>query len=243
MALYLQIFFDMIVGIFAEGRGDLAVITNILKGFLEIDRSDLRYELPEYELDQTDLHTMSIGEHSSWTVVKKVCEERQRIDKFFDNPVEQRSFIVLHLDTAERQRDDYNVKEPTKSSGLDAKDYCSQVRINIIDRVNEWLENSHRDKIAYAIAIEETDAWVLTIYDNGNADTSGYQRPKEKLNGELEKRLKEKEKNILRTKAFDKYDWLSSDFKKKRKLSICLSKNESLRLFCESLEPFRPTTE
>jgi len=88
----------MIVGIFAEGRGDQAVITNILKGKLNIDRSDIRYELPEYEFDQTDLHTMPEGQHSSWTVVKKVCQERQKLAMFFDSPIEQNAFVVLHLD-------------------------------------------------------------------------------------------------------------------------------------------------
>ena len=66
----------MIVGIFAEGRGDLAVISNILKGALNIDRADVRYELPEFELDQTDLSVMPEQQNSSWTVVKKVCQER-----------------------------------------------------------------------------------------------------------------------------------------------------------------------
>jgi len=229
----------MIAGIFAEGRGDLAVITNILKGSINIDRSDIRYELPEFEKDQTDLSVMNEEQFSSWTVVKNVCLERNKIDNFFDSPIDQESFIVLHLDTAERHLNDYNVTEPIKTN-LKTKEYCSQLRANVINKINEWLENSYRDKIAYAVTIEETDAWVLTIYDNGHTDTSAYQNPKKRLNDELNRALAQKEKNILRAKAFDKYDQLSSDFKKKRKLSICMSKNASLKLFCESVEAFRP---
>jgi len=233
----------MIVGIFAEGRGDLAVITNILKGSLNIDRSDIRYELPEYEKDQTDLSVMPEEQHSSWTVVKKVCLERDKIHKFFENPIEQESFIVLHLDTAERHREDFNVLHPVKKAASDSKEYCYLLRNNIIDKMNGWHANSYQGKIAYAIAIEEMDAWVLTIYQNGNADTSAHQRPKEKLNTELNRVLRENQKSILKAKTFEKYDWLSSDFRKKRKFSVCMTKNESLKLFCESLEAFRPIAE
>ena len=117
----------MIIGIFAEGRGDLAVITNILKGSLNIDRSDIRYELPEFEKDQTDLSLMSEEQFSSWTVVKTVCQERKKIDKFFENPIEQKSFIVLHLDTAERHLDGYNVLEPLKNGDIGSEEYCTQL--------------------------------------------------------------------------------------------------------------------
>src|ERR1035437_6717380 len=133
----------MIVGIFAEGRGDLAVITNILKGSLTINRSDIRYELPEFDKDQTDLSVMQEQQFSSWTVVKTVCQERGKIDKFFQNPIEQESFIVLHLDTAERHLEGYSVLEPVKNGGLNNQEYCTQLRINTINKVDEWLENSY----------------------------------------------------------------------------------------------------
>lgn len=226
------------VGIFAEGRGDLAVITNILKGSLNIDRADIRYELPKYDRDQTDLSVMPEEQYSSWTVVKKVCQEREKIDRFFDNPIEQGAFIVVHLDTAERHREDYNVTGPTKNSGLELKQYCNLLRMSVINKVDEWLENSYPNKIAYAIAIEETDAWVLTIYDKGNKDTSTHQNPKELLNKELNRALTDKQKTLLRTKTFEKYNQLSSDFRKKRKLAVYMEKNESLKLFCGSLEAF-----
>ena len=233
----------MIVGIFAEGRGDLAVITNILKGTLNIDRSDIKPKLPEYDYDQTDLSVMPKEQHSSWTVVKTECQERKKIDAFFDNPIEQESFIVLHLDTAERHLEGYGVLEPVKNGSLNSEEYCSHLRSNAINKVDEWLANSHQGKIAYAIAIEETDAWVSTIYSNENTDTSSHLRPKERLNNELNRLLRENQKGILKAKAFEKYDWLSSDFRKKKKLLACAAKNASLKLFCQSLEAFKPVIE
>jgi len=234
----------MIVGIYAEGRADLAVITNILKGALNIDRSDLRYELPEFHLDQTDLHTMPTEQYSSWTVVKKVCEERVLIDTFFANPIIQESFIVIQIDTAERHLADYNVTEPVKNKEINAEEYCGGLRNNLIGKINEWLENSYQDNIAYAVAIEEIDAWVLTIYDSKAADTSDYQNPKDKLSSELNRVLSNNTRRDLNNKkAFEKYEVLSQDFRKKKKLAICMTKNESLKLFCESLKAFKSEEE
>ena len=45
--------------IVAEGRGDLAVLSNILKGSLNIDLNDIKFHTPEYEFDQTDLFNMN----------------------------------------------------------------------------------------------------------------------------------------------------------------------------------------
>lgn len=225
----------MIVGIYAEGRGDLAVITNILKGALGIDRSDMSYRVPEFELDQTDLSTMPVEQHSSWTVVKKVCEEKTLIDTFFDSPIEQVSFVVIQIDTAERHLEDYGVTEPVKTRDIDLKEYCSQLRSKVVDKINSWHDDLDGDKVTYAIAIEEIDAWVLTIYDKGNKDTSIYSNPKKALNDQLNIILSKKEKGVLSAKAFDKYDWLSSPFKKKKILKACMDKNESLKLFCKSL--------
>lgn len=56
----------MRTAIIAEGRGDLAVITNILKGELGIDRCDIKYILPEFEYDQTDLSQMPETQFSNW---------------------------------------------------------------------------------------------------------------------------------------------------------------------------------
>jgi len=233
----------MIVGIYAEGRGDLAVISNILKGILGIDRSDMSYRVPEFELDQTDLSTMSAEQYSSWTVVKKVCEEKALIDTFFDNPIEQESFIVIQIDTAERYLDGYGVKEPVKTKDIDLKEYSRQLRTSVVEKINTWHDNLDPDKVAYAIAVEETDAWVLTIYDDGKVDTSKYSNPKKELNELLGRKLSKKEKGILSAKAFEKYDWLSSPLKKNKALKVSMAKNESLKLFCDSLLSFIPKAE
>jgi hypothetical protein len=223
----------MKVGIVAEGRGDLAVITNIIKGELNIDSSDITYLLPEYEYDQTDLAVMNKGNFSNWTLVKHKCQNRDDLEEFLN--INENSFLVIHIDTAERGNTGYDVNEPKDRN---ADDYCKCLRTNVILKINEWLESNFSNKIAYAISIEEIEAWVMTIYNENN--TSKSTDPKTKLNQLLNKKLSKKDKSILSEKnEFKKMKILSSGFSNKKKLNQVKDNNKSLSLFCESLEFFK----
>lgn len=164
----------MRVGIIAEGRSDAAVITNILKGKLGIDRSDIQYLAPELEFDQTDLEQqMRLEQFSNWEIVKQKCCEQTVFSGFLDS-VDDNRFIVIHLDTAERLLKGYDVTEPKKEKH---DQYSNRLRENVVSKINEWLNNNYSERLAYAIAIEETDAWVLTIFSK-DKDTSVHHNPK-----------------------------------------------------------------
>ena len=74
----------MRIGIIAEGRGDLAVITHVLKGCLGLDQEHVQYLRPEYALDETDLHSQREEQYSNWETVKKECVEYSRIEEFLE---------------------------------------------------------------------------------------------------------------------------------------------------------------
>lgn len=226
----------MRVAVFAEGRSDLAVLTNLLKGKLNIDRSEMRYELPEYNYDQTDLAVMPPEQHSSWTIVKSVCEEKTKISKFLDG-IDDNRFVVIQIDTAERNLAGYDVFLPEKVKG-DEKRYCNELRPAIINKINEWLDNSYSDKIAYAVGTEETEAWVMTIYSKDKKDTSHINKPKEAFFKHLKNQGKHK--NILKEQdVFKKYEKLSNPFRKNKNLNSFADKNKSLKLFLDSLDDFQ----
>ncbi|MEI6854301.1 MAG: hypothetical protein WCL06_15745 [Bacteroidota bacterium] len=227
----------MRVAIFAEGRSDQAVLTNILKGKLNIDKSEIRYELPAYEYDQTDLAVMPEEQFSNWTVVKQTCEEKTRISKFLGDFDDGR-FVIIQIDTAERHLENYNVTVPNKT-GVTRAEYCSLLRPNIIAKINEWLDNSFTDKIAYAVGIEEIEAWVMTIYTNNNQDTSHNNDPKASLFRLLNRNFTGKQRKILtEVDTFKKFETLSSPFRKPKNLIAFSIKNGSLQLFLDSLENF-----
>lgn len=228
----------MRVGIIAEGHSDRAVITNILKGLLGINQADIKYIRPQDpdEIDETDLFQMVIEGFSNWTIVRQECIERNKIQDFFDG-IENNRFIIIHLDTDTRFEQGYEVSEPQKEN---TRIYFTTLRENIKNKINEWLENQFVENIAYAIAIEEIDAWVLAIYGI-NEETGVFSNAKERLLREINKPnlLSKKDRQKIFSKIDDKftfYKMLSNDFRKPKKLAHLVRQNLSLKLFCENLE-------
>ncbi len=225
----------MRVALYTEGPADSAVITNILKGVLNIDQSDVQYDLPELEKDETDLQNQKVEKFSNWTLVKKECEEREKMNIFFET-VDDNRFAVIHLDTAERHLAGYDVNTPTKNT-KDLEDYSIELRKKVVEKINSWLKNNYTKKIAYAIAIEEIDAWVLTTSTLSKADTSKSNNPKKELEKNWDKIVSKQMANKLRQMLEgERYKELTTKFRKSKELKSFRQKNKSLNDFCENLE-------
>ena len=228
----------MRVGLIVEGKSDAAVITNILKGKLNISKSDVQYLSPELDYDETSLHEMSIEQFSNWTIVKANCQNREKFEKFFE--FDDNSFIVIHIDSDVRNEVGYDIKLPATTTRMED---LEALRNNIVNKVAEWLDNNYLGKVVFAIAIEEIDAWVLTLYSKNNNETGFIQKPKEKLfkllnsPNLLSNKLKQ-EIFSLHEDKLSQYYLLSTNFRKKKLLQSASSKNHSLLKFCEELEKF-----
>jgi hypothetical protein len=223
----------MTVGIIAEGRGDHATLSNILKGACNINRSEIQYMLPEYQYDQTDLHTMQVSEFGSWTRVRQECLTKELIQPFFELFGDDHRFIVIQIDTAERKLTNFEVYKPDLMA--DEIEYCMLLRNNVVNKINDWLGHNYTDNIRYAIAVEETEAWILPLF--GLTDTSHFHNPKEKLHREINNKFSSKtKKQHFRKSIFDQYDFLSKPLGKPKELDKAKKGNESLNLFCISLE-------
>jgi hypothetical protein len=223
----------MRTGIIAEGKTDLAVIRNILKGRLGIDQSDIQYFSPELRFDETDLSQMQKSEFSNWTIVKKHCQDRIIINDFLESSIDDNRFMVIQIDAAERNEKGFEVKS------IENK----EIRQAVLNKIQEWLDYQFAEKIAFAISVEETDAWILAIYESGkDLETGVYPRPKERLkkliNGTsiFNDKLK---KQHFQKDAFEQVNSLSAGFRKLKNLEIAATKNMSLKLFCEDLDKFK----
>jgi len=233
----------MRAGIIAEGKSDLAVITNILKGALGIDRSDIAYLMPELDYDETDLAQMRIEQFSNWTIVKTRCEEGSVVRGFFEGIDDQR-FLIVHIDTAERLEVGFDVAEPIKEN---APEYVEQVRAAVVLKLREWLGDNFNERTAFAVAVEETEAWVIPIFDAVSPETGFYPTPKERLLRLLNQpnAMSDKDrKRLFQMDEFDKFLELSRPLRKGKDLRACVERNASLRVFCSDLELFQehPTT-
>ena len=224
----------MRIGIIAEGRGDLAVISNILRGQLGIDFEDIQFLRPQYALDETDLHAMSEEQFSNWGLVKKECTTGTLLSEFLDSPIDEERLVVIHIDTAEAELPGYDVTRPSGST----RESILELHRRVTAKLDEWLAGRKSDRFRYAIAIEETEAWVLTLYSK--KETSGSRDPKKALQRELGQRHSDKErKQLSQLSTYKRHEKLSRDFTKQRTLKDCATRNHSLRLFLESLTPIK----
>ncbi len=222
----------MKVGIIAEGPADVAVLINILKGKLGLDRKDVLPIRPELARDETDLHEMPEERFSNWGIVRQECLDRGRIEAFLV-PFADERLLVIHIDTAEAELAGYDVKKP----GRQEADYTERLRQSVVEKINEWLGGEHLPLIRHAVAVEEMDAWVLTIWSS-HKNTASRPDPKKDLKNALNKSndLSDKErKKLFQLKAYGLYDKLSEPLRKRKTLDECAARNESLRLFVESL--------
>lgn len=211
----------MKIGVISEGHADRAVIENIIVGITELDRNAIEALRPIYTTDETDKALLKSKNFSTWSVIKEECEKRELIDGFL--AFEGQDFIVIHIDTAEAEH--YGISRPIKKS----ETYCEELRECVIQQINTWLKEDLSNEILYAVAIEETDAWVLTIYDSSDSTSSA--KPKEKLDYILGK------KKIDSTSNYDNFISLSKPFSKRKDVEKgkYLKYNCSLAAFFEEV--------
>jgi hypothetical protein len=223
----------MRVALIAEGPADLAVLVNILKGKLEIEFEDIQFLRPEYALDETDLHHQPEGRFSNWEFVKRECLEGVKISEFLESPIEEDRLVVIHIDTAEVERDGYQVVRPARQGNAG---YAAALRALVVAKINEWLGGRFGDSVRHAVAVEEMDAWVLTIFST--KETASQVNVKERLVKAIHKpnAFSDKErKKLFQLTPYEQYEKLSQLFRKPRELAECAKRNESLRLFVDSL--------
>jgi hypothetical protein len=206
----------MKIGVISEGHSDRAVITNVITGITNLDRSSIEALRPIYTKDETDRGLNKPMSFSSWSIVKQECQNRELIDVFLS--IEGQDFVVIHLDSAECA--DYGVQRAAEKIKL---------RDLIIAQINTWIAKDLTNYILYAIAVEEIDAWLLTIYEKSDSSTSA--TPKEKLNKILRK------KNLNSTKTYENFLTLSKVFSKTRDIMSekCLAYNHSLAAFYDEV--------
>ncbi|WP_442587632.1 hypothetical protein ACSBL2_16430 [Pedobacter sp. AW31-3R] len=188
----------MIFGIISEGHSDRAVITNILSGVTGLSDESIIALLPQYKYDATDVAGGRGEIHGGWNAVKDECNKRVFIDDFLMQDVDDENFLVIHFDTAE------SAQYPIAQINKDAN-YCSTMREQMIILIKGWLNEDLTDKILHAIAIEETEAWILSL--NKIKDSWKSANPKKKLEHVLKYKT-----NKLKP-SYDLYKTISLDIK------------------------------
>jgi len=224
----------MRVGLIAEGRGDHAVLRNVLKGWLDVDPSDVQFLVPAYAHDQTDLHTMDPAQRSNWLRVRDACKGAEGIREFLTLHADDDPIVVVHIDTAEAAEKGFDVVRPDRG----APDFAETLRARVLACLDAWLPAEVVPRVRHAIAVEETDAWVLALHVD--KDTATLPRPKEALDRLLNgpnSPVAHERKRFFQLGVFRRYEWLTRDLRKRKTLAACAARNPSLRAFLDELAP------
>ena len=154
--------------------------------------------------------------------VKNACMGYEGRRYYFEQAFDafETDFVAIHFDTAEIDRQDFTFLRPPKD---DLATYCTNLRQMVIELINSWLEGSYENKILYAVAIEEMEAWLLTLHLK--TETASSADAKKKWREQILPKLKDKDNSKI-----------TKDFSKKKELKKYLPHNQSLRKFIESLE-------
>ena len=209
----------MRIGIVCEGPSDMAVIVNILKGVTGLDTNNFVPLVPV--LDNTSKAHLNPDTFSSWSVVVAECQQKRKIERFFKQT--DSAYLVVHLDTAEAES--YGVEIPD----IGDTDYCSKLRERVVNKIDEWLAGEYRDVTLYAIAIQEIDSWVITIYEQTD---NCHIKDAKKVLQKIIKARKEKYSEGYEYYMAYSYDFRNSNKTMKRGY---LDYNCSLKLFWEEV--------
>lgn len=221
---------SMTIGIIAEGHADVAIVRAVMKALTGVDTSEMRAIRPSECTDETDNVAMQF---SNWEMVMQSASDEELLAGFFD-VFDDEALLILHVDTAERGEANYNVLEPQRSGRVDWKEYSTNLRANVRNKLESLVPAEYRDRVAYAIAIEETDAWLIPLYESQHKhDSASHVRPKEDLRALISKQ-KKKQRYIDTEHKNLNYINLGKDITSK--LKIARTQNESLNLFCVEVE-------
>ena len=220
----------MRIGIIAEGFADVNVIKAVVKKLLGYDGADMYVLRPEEAFDETDLQAMNF---SNWELVFESCKDECLMSAFFGT-LEGEAMLIVHVDTAERGLKGYEINQPQRTKAVDYAEYTEQLRISVMQKVNEIIPEIYRERIIYAIAVEETDAWLIPLFENKVRDTASHVRAKETL-AQLIGADKKRAKVYVDTKH-KSLDYVKLGKELAKDLKNCRKRNKSLDLFCMDLE-------
>lgn len=217
----------MLVGLVAEGVSDVAVLRNLLKGWLGLDRYQVIALRPDLQEDATDRcarqAAMSPAKYSNWELVLETCEGQSLIREFLAANDEDSTFVVVQIDTDWLDHKNSPLRRPGRSSA----EYAPTVRKLIVDHLSSLLGDLAA-RTRFAVAVEEVEAWLLCLHDPKNADTCQSANPKSKLD------RAHKCKN-LPPDTEKRYAELSAEFRKRKAIEAAWGRNVSLKAFLESL--------
>ena len=210
-------------GLIAEGPTDLVVLENILIGFFN------DYEIPIRPLQPLRDATDAQFGPGGWTRVLEYCGS-----SFFQEAFEQNDYLIIQIDTDRLNEVPFELNLNQSVETLVAA-VVEKFEVLLSTAFDDDFLVQYREKILFAVAVNEIECWLLPLYYTDYADKKAAATNNciNNLNTILRKR-NEKAINPA-DKKYKYYDQLSSPFCKNKNLIPASSKNPSFHIFLEAL--------
>jgi hypothetical protein len=205
----------MEIGIISEGCTDQIVIESIIQAFLSDKNIILDPLQPKF------------NEQGGWTHVFNYCRSAD-----FREALPYKNFIVINIDCDVLKGGEVPEECKMELNGLSIDEVFERVKQKLIDFIGEAFFQEHRERILFAIAVDEIECWFLPLYFPTKPAFCN------KVSGCIDKLntvLKEQEGLYINSKNPDYYTQISKRFLRKGALQIC-QKNESFKIFHDQLD-------
>lgn len=217
------------VGLICEGITDHVVIKHIMAGYL--GNADIVFTELQPKVDpNNDQIATNFG---NWDKVFKYCQSTDFQEGLASNPS---LYIVIHLDAdvfrsqevPKKYRFDFNRKDGTS---LTTGETVSKIKGLLIREMGAAIYEKYAERILFAIAVAETECWLLPFYESGN------KRSKEvNCLATLNQIVASKFKFTIAKKEPRYYLKISRPLRKQKKFLKFYALNPSLKLFCDQID-------
>lgn len=216
-------------GLIAEGETDHAVIENVLIGIFNEDISDQITILQPIRDATLSEQARQFG---NWYNVFEYCSSEHFIDAF-----QQIEYLIIHVDSDVCEEEHFGVKKTDDENVILPPEklifnIIERIKILISDSFGENFTQSYFDRIIFAIAVEETECWLLPLYytDNKKYSVIG-------CLGKLQHEASKKNRILGKAfKTYSNYEMLSRPYSKQRILLKKYFENSSLKVFVETVQ-------
>ena len=213
------------IALIVEGITDQVVLEAILCRVFE-DEPDINYIQPA--LDVTDLNRQE--NYGGWENVFAWCASSEKFEQIFVS----NDLLIIHLDTDCCEHANFGVSRRSNGAERSTAELVIAVREVVIERIGQPLFEKYSARIAFAIAVNSIECWLLPFYVSGSNSTNI-------INCEAHLQRSLVRRNIKFAKDARAYRQLTKEIDSVRDLSSVVRRNESMSLFIESIQFMKAT--
>jgi len=216
------------IGLICEGITDHIVIKHIIAGYL--GNYDISVSELQPKVNPTDEHKSTPG---NWDQVFKYCQSSDFEEGLNSNPS---LYVIIHLDsdvfrTKEVPRKYWFEFNNTDGTALNTEEIIDNIKGLLIKNIGTEIYNAYANRILFAIAVNETECWLLPFYETGK------QRSKEvNCLNTLNKKIAAKLPFTIAKKEPKYYVKVAQPLLKQKHFLKLYTFNPSLEIFCQQLE-------